>query len=173
MKTILYVDLDKCLACKTCELQCAIEHSQSKDLFKAIEEEPLPQARVKVEAYEDLAVPLQCRHCEDAPCIKICPTKALEKLAPGEPVIIKEDLCIGCKWCLLVCPFGVLNLNREGKVIIKCDLCLERLEKGEEPACVEACPTKALKLLSPEEVAKLKKAEFLVGFKKDGKTIKG
>ncbi len=173
MKTILYVDLDKCLACKTCELQCAIEHSQSKDLFKAIEEEPLPQARVKVEAYEDLSIPLQCRHCEDAPCVKICPTKALEKFAPGETVILKEDLCIGCKWCLLVCPFGVLNLNREGKVIIKCDLCLERLEKGEEPACVEACPTKALKLLSPEEIAKLKKTEFLVGFQKDGKTIKG
>jgi len=173
MKAILYVDLDKCLGCKTCELQCAIEHSQSKDLFKAIKEEPLPQTRVKVEACGDLSVPLQCRHCEDAPCIKICPTKALEKLAPGEPVIIKEDLCIGCKWCLLVCPFGVLNVNREGKVIIKCDLCLERLEKGEEPACVEACPTKALKLLSPEEVAKLKKTEFLVGFQKDGKTIKG
>ncbi|MBA7469950.1 Iron-sulfur protein [subsurface metagenome] len=173
MKAILYVDLDKCLGCKTCELQCAIEHSQSKDLFKAIKEEPLPQTRVKVEAYGDLSVPLQCRHCEDAPCIKICPTKALEKLAPGEPVIIKEDLCIGCKWCILVCPFGVLNVNREGKVIIKCDLCLERLEKGEEPACVKSCPTKALQLLSIEEIAKLKKAEFLVGFKKDGKIIKG
>ena len=173
MKTILYVDLDKCLACKTCELQCAIQHSQSKDLFKAIEEEPLAQARVKVEAYEDLSVPLQCRHCEDAPCVKICPTKALEKLAPGETVVLKEDLCIGCKWCLLVCPFGVLNVNREGKVIIKCDLCLEKLEKGEQPACVQACPTKALKLLSPEEVAKLKKVEFLVGFRKEGKIIKG
>jgi carbon-monoxide dehydrogenase iron sulfur subunit len=173
MKTILYIDLDKCLGCKTCELQCAVEHSQSKELFQAIKEEPLAQARVKVEASGDLAIPLQCRQCEDAPCVKICPTKALEKLGAGEPVGLKEDLCIGCKWCVLVCPFGVLNVNREGKAIIKCDLCLERLKKGEEPACVEACPTKALKLLSPEEVAKLKKKEFLVGFQKDGKIIKG
>ncbi|GAH38726.1 unnamed protein product, partial [marine sediment metagenome] len=117
MKGIIVVDVEKCLGCKSCEIGCAVEHSVSKDLFKAIEEAPLPQYRVTVEAAGELSVPLQCRHCEDAPCVDICPTKAIEKLGTQEPVLIKEELCIGCKWCILVCPFGIIKLSRDGKIV--------------------------------------------------------
>jgi len=165
MKGSILIDPKKCLGCKTCELQCAIVHSKSKNLIKAICEKPLPQTRIRVEAAEDLSVPLQCRHCEDAPCVKICPTKATVKSEPEGPVLIKDELCIGCKWCVLVCPFGVIRISREGAAVTKCDLCFERLEKGEFPACVAACPSKALQFKSIEELSKDKRKEYLVIFK--------
>jgi carbon-monoxide dehydrogenase iron sulfur subunit len=162
MKGIIVVDIGRCLGCRSCELACAVEHSQSRDLIKAIKEDPLPQYRVEVETAGDLILPLQCRHCEDAPCVAVCPTHALEKPSLDSPVNIKEDLCIGCKWCILVCPFGVIKLRRDGKAIIKCDLCQQRTEEGREPACVEACPTGALKFMEIEKLARQRKGEFLV-----------
>lgn len=154
MKGILHVDIEKCLGCKSCELACALEHSESKDLLEAIEEEPLPESRVRVEAARQFSIPLQCRHCEEPPCALICPTKALVKQGIEEPVLIKEERCIGCKWCILLCPFGVLSMSRNGKAVLKCDLCSERLQKGQIPACVSACPTKALSFKSLEEITK-------------------
>lgn len=153
MKGVIYIDLERCLACRSCEVECAVAHSGAKVLEQAVREDPQPQPRVRVEGAEEFAVPLQCRHCEEAPCVAICPTGAMEKLGPQEPVVIDTERCIGCKWCILVCPFGVLQMDRAGKVIIKCDLCLERIEAGEEPACVVACPTGALQYLSIEEVS--------------------
>lgn len=154
---MLFVEVSRCMGCRSCEIACAVAHSASKDLFEALGEEPRPTSRVKVEAAEESAVPLQCRHCEDAPCVAICTTKALEKLGPNLPVLIKEERCIGCKFCIMVCPFGVIGLRADGKVALKCDLCIERLEVGEDPACVAACPTKALRFLPPNEVAAIKR----------------
>ncbi|MFQ6066866.1 MAG: 4Fe-4S dicluster domain-containing protein [bacterium] len=166
MKGIIVVDVERCLGCKSCELQCAVAHSKSDDLFKAIEEVPLPQYRVTVETAGELSAPLQCRHCEDAPCVQVCATHALEKVGPGQPATVKKELCIGCKWCILVCPFGVIGMDRAGKVIIKCNLCRERTEAGRLPACVEACPTGALKFIEIETLIKEKRREFLVDFDK-------
>ncbi len=170
-KGIIVIDPKKCLACRTCELQCAIVHSKSKELVKAICEEPLPQTRLEVEGMDDLAMPLQCRHCEDAPCVNICPTKATVKSEGGGPVLIKDELCIGCKWCMLVCPFGVIRMGRGSAAVTKCDLCFERLEKDELPACVVSCPSKAIQFKSIEEITKGKKKEYLVEFKKDREAI--
>lgn len=170
MKGVILIDPKKCLACRTCELECAIAHSKSKNLEKAICEDPLPETRVKVEAAGDLAVPLQCRHCEDAPCVNICPTKAIVKSEAEGPVLIKDELCIGCKWCVLVCPFGVIRMSRGSAAVTKCDLCFERLKKNKLPACVVACPSKAMQFKSIEEINKQKKEEHLVQFKK-GKEV--
>ena len=162
MKKMLVVFTEKCLGCRSCELACAVEHSGSGDLIKALEEDPLPQYRVRVETAAGLTIPLQCRHCEDAPCVAVCPTRALEKPDPDSPVILKEELCIGCKWCILVCPFGVIKIRRDGKGIIKCDFCQRRMEEGKQPACVEACPTGALTFVEIEKIGKQKRKEFLV-----------
>jgi len=140
----IWVDVSRCLACKSCEFACAVAHSESKTVHGAIREDPLPEPRVSLTAIDDLAIPLQCRHCEDAPCVSICPTDALEKSGPEGPVLIDVERCIGCKFCIAVCPFGVITLSRSGKAALKCDLCIERLEEGAEPACVEACQTGAL-----------------------------
>jgi len=145
------VNIEKCLACKSCEIACAVAHSKSRVLEEAIAELPKPQRRVTVEAAEQFAVPMQCRHCEDAPCITVCPTAAIHRHEVNGPVLIEQDRCIGCKFCLMVCPFGVIDVSRDGKAVTKCDLCIERTRMGEEPACVEACPTKALKLVDVKE----------------------
>lgn len=159
MKGSIYVDLTRCLACKACEFGCAVEHSASKDMVEAIHEDPPPVPRVRLEQVEGTAIPLQCRHCEDAPCVAICPTGAIEKLGPEQAVIIHEDKCIGCKFCVAVCPFGVVTLRKDGRVALKCDLCLLRTEEGLLPACVTACPTGAMKFLTAEELAKEKRRE--------------
>jgi len=153
VKTIV-VNIEKCLACKSCELACALAHSKSKVLEEAVAESPRPQRMVAVEAAGEYGVPIQCRHCEAAPCIEICPTEAIRRESADGPIVVVQDMCIGCKLCMLICPFGVLQIGAEGRAIIKCDMCTERLQAGQEPACVEACPTGALKLVVLEEVTK-------------------
>ena len=153
-KGVVFVDAEKCLACRSCELACAVAHSGSGSLSEAIRETPLPRPRVGVEGIGDISIPLQCRHCEDAPCARVCPTGAIEKSGGGAPVAVREELCIGCKFCVLVCPFGVIGIGHRGRAAVKCDLCAERLKEGKEPACVGACPTKALRFVPPEELAR-------------------
>ena len=148
----LVVNPNKCLACKSCELACALVHSKSKVLEEALLETPKPQSRVTVEAVDQFAVPIQCRHCEDAPCITICPTAAIHRHSDDAPVLIDKELCIGCKLCLIVCPFGVIDMTRDAKAVTKCDLCLERTDAGQEPACAASCPTGALQYKELEQL---------------------
>ncbi|ADL12513.1 4Fe-4S dicluster domain-containing protein [Acetohalobium arabaticum] len=176
MEKIIYVNLDKCLGCHTCEIECAVEDSDSKSLFGAILEDPLPQARVSVEFMEGNNIPWQCRHCDDAPCETVCPTGAIGRENSESPVVIEKDKCIGCKMCLQVCPFGVIERSKAGGVVTKCDLCTDRLEEGAEPACVEGCPTNALEFITTKELAKKRReaaAEGLVAaFQKSESDVK-
>jgi carbon-monoxide dehydrogenase iron sulfur subunit len=144
MPKMIAVNEQRCLGCKTCVLVCAMAHTKAKDLVEAMRSATPPQSRVHVEPGAQYGVPLQCRHCEDAPCMIVCPTEAIHRPDEHGPVLIDPDRCIGCKFCLVVCPFGVIDLSRDGKAMVKCDLCLERTEAGEEPACVAGCPTGAL-----------------------------
>jgi carbon-monoxide dehydrogenase iron sulfur subunit len=138
----IVADPQKCLACRACELACAVAHAASEDLVKALAEGARP--RIYVEAAGDLAVPLQCRHCEDSPCVRVCPTAALSRPASDGPVLVEQSRCIGCEFCVQVCPFGVIRLAADRSAVIKCDLCAARLEQGLPPACVAACPVGAL-----------------------------
>lgn len=152
MRRQLFIFTEKCVGCKSCELACAVAHSLSKDLWLAIAEHPRSEARIRIEAARGAPAPLYCRHCKDAPCIQICPTGAMSRLEPLAPVLCQSELCTGCGLCVPVCPFEVLRLDREGKVIVKCDLCAERLQDGHDPACVTACPTHAIRFVSADEV---------------------
>ena len=162
MKRMLVVKADRCLGCKSCEIACAVEHSASRELFQAIREEIVPRTRVHVGQGEGFAVPLQCRQCEDAPCVTVCPTAALYRANADSPVILNHDLCIGCTWCVLACPFGVITLDAQSGVIVKCDQCFERVERGILPACVTGCPTRALEFESVEEVTAGKRSAYLL-----------
>lgn len=167
MKGNIVVDPNKCISCHSCEISCAVEHSVSKNLYLAAGEYPRPQKRVVVEHFAQTNLPLQCRHCEDAPCVKVCPTKALVKEGVEGPVLLNDHLCIGCKWCVVACPFGVIMAAPDDNVMIKCDLCQDRLKVGEAPACVEACHTGALQFVSTAELAEAKRREFLVEYLED------
>ena len=154
------------MACRTCELECAVSHSETKNLLSALFEEPRPQKRIFVERSGDLSFPLQCRHCEEPPCQKVCPTDALSKSTSADPVLLDEERCIGCKFCVIACPFGVVVLHRDNNKIIKCDLC-SNLEDQELPRCVQSCPTNALEYIPSEELTKKKRREFMVEFTDD------
>ncbi|MDY6913630.1 MAG: 4Fe-4S dicluster domain-containing protein [Planctomycetota bacterium] len=161
MAKVIVVDEQRCLGCKSCTIACAMAHCEAETLVEAINAETPPQSRVYVEPAEGtFGVPLQCRHCEDAPCVAICPTEAIYRASDDNPpVLMDRDRCIGCRMCMLVCPFGVISLSRDGKAMIKCDLCIERTEEGELPACVAACPTAALQFVELDDALRQKRRE--------------
>lgn len=140
MKRTIIVEVKKCLGCKSCELACAIAHSKTKNLESAIFERPLPVYRRKVEYIDDVIISDGCRHCEEALCVLVCMSGAMYKDKDGTTQH-NENKCVGCGMCIMVCPFGVIK--RKEKLVVKCDFCKDRKEG---PACVEACPTKVLKL---------------------------
>ncbi|MBM4019151.1 MAG: 4Fe-4S dicluster domain-containing protein [Planctomycetes bacterium] len=149
----------RCLGCRSCEIACAVVHSQSRDLLAALAESPRPQARVRVEPVGEHGLPIQCRHCESAPCITVCPTEAMHRASEQSPVVIDAERCIGCKLCMVVCPFGVIEASADGKAVVKCDLCAERTQAGELPACVAACLTRALQFVDAGEDNRRKRRE--------------
>ncbi|MCY2929620.1 MAG: 4Fe-4S dicluster domain-containing protein [Planctomycetota bacterium] len=140
---VLTVDESRCLACQQCMTECALAHSDAANLVEAMRSGQA-QPRLHVEAVGHFGMPIQCRHCEDAPCAAVCPTEAIYRPAPHSPVLLDADRCIGCRSCMYACPFGVIDMAREGKAVVKCDLCIRRTAQGEEPACVAGCPTKAI-----------------------------
>jgi len=143
MTGVLKVNVGLCVGCKRCTLECATAHSQSKELIAAMGEDPPPASRIEVMDLGGKPVPHQCRHCEDAPCIEACPEKALSREGPDSPVLIDQDKCKQHYTCMGACPFRVIRRADDG-TIFKCDLCIERLQEGEEPACATACPVDAI-----------------------------
>jgi carbon-monoxide dehydrogenase iron sulfur subunit len=152
MDRTIYVEAERCLGCTSCEVACAVAHSRSGELLQAILENVLPEPRIQVEMVGDQPLPLHCRHCTNAPCVQVCPTGAMTRLEPDGPVICEESSCVGCSLCILACPYGVLRLDRDGSTVLKCDLCIDRVEQGLEPACAEACPSSAIQFLSLKEI---------------------
>jgi len=149
----VFIELEKCQGCKSCELACAVEHSKAKTLFAAISETPLPRKRVFVEYVDGKRFPIQCRHCEEAPCVAICVSGALSRDESQALVTHTKERCIGCGMCVMVCPFGVITREMGSKVITKCDRCKDR----DEPACVESCPVGALVFTDMEELEKTRR----------------
>ncbi len=149
---VIAAQVDRCTGCRTCELYCATERgSDSKTLLAAIQEVPVPQPRLRVEGNNRASLPLQCRHCADAPCLNACLTGALVRHEGTGMVVVNEDRCIGCWTCTMFCPYGVIFPWSGRKVALKCDRCAFM----EEPVCVDVCPTRALALVEVDDIEKL------------------
>jgi len=146
----IYCDMHRCVGCRSCEIACAVEHSGSKNIFKAVKEMPRPQKRVKTQAANGVKISLHCQHCEDAPCVTACMSGALSKDKKTGATVHDKDKCVGCWMCVMVCPFGAIIKGIEEKIAFKCDLCPDR----EDYTCVEACPTGALFAGTKEEFKK-------------------
>jgi len=145
----IFVRLDRCMGCHSCELACAVAHSTSQTLYGALSEQPQCKSRVYVEwVAPDRSVPVLCRHCEDAPCMHACISGAIIRNTQGA-VWTDTDKCIGCWTCVMVCPYGVIGRHLELQKAYRCDRCPDRAV----PACVEACPTRALVYQSVPEYA--------------------
>jgi len=159
LKQIL-VDINKCLACKSCEIACAVTHSGSKDLYGAVLQERKPKQRVYVEAGDGLSFPLQCRQCEEPRCVQACMSGAMFRDTESGLVQNNSDKCVGCWMCVMVCPFGAIIQDTEEKKAIKCDRCMEL----EVPACVQACPTKAIKFTQIDDYSRAARKQYLTNF---------
>jgi Fe-S-cluster-containing hydrogenase component 2 len=149
----ILVDPKRCLGCHTCELACAVAHTGATSVVGAVLARERLQPRNRVVQVDSVKLSTQCRQCEDAPCVKVCPTGATYRTETYTAV--NQQLCIGCRLCVMVCPFGAIHVatteifGREKRAAFKCDLCIDR---PAGPACIEACPTKALSLRYPREV---------------------
>ena len=151
MAKMIVVDHDRCLGCKCCELACSLAHCVAESLAEAVQAGARAEPRVHVEPSGRFGMPMQCHHCVDAPCMAVCPTEAIARGSQDSPVLLDQDRCIGCRLCMVVCPFGAISTSHEGKAMLKCDMCIERTEAGGLPACVTACPSGALKYQDIDE----------------------
>ena len=144
-KTV-FIDFSKCIECRACEVACEREHNG--------------RSFINVFEWQEMAaMALNCRHCENAPCVEVCPTNALYRDEDGA-VLLAPQKCIGCLMCGIVCPFGIPELDSLNKIMMKCDLCPDRRAEGKPPACVEACPTGALIFGDVNEIMRAKREKI-------------
>ena len=171
----MVIDLKKCSAhkgCRDCRKACHVEHNvpeiaEPKHEIKWIWKEMFAKAfhgpahEFLAAKTKHLAVPVLCNHCQNPPCVKVCPTQATWKREEDGVVMMDWHRCIGCRYCMVACPYGARSFNwkeprpllkkirdefptRSKGVVEKCTFCEERLAKGKRPACVEACKAKAM-----------------------------
>ena len=154
---LIYVHADRCLGCKTCEIECRIAHAEEKKLFAAVSQSHPPKRRLFVEQNKEIKSPILCRHCEEAPCIVDCISGSIYRDKNGF-VQRKKERCIGCWSCIMACPFGVVVRDADAHIVVKCDHCPDL----EIPACVAGCPTHALELIDVDELPKERRKELLL-----------
>jgi len=156
MNKFVITNPDLCIACNACMKAC---------VKKAYIRGKLAKSRLTVLTLESGKMPNQCRQCDDAPCVHVCPTAALS--IKDSCIDLREEICIGCKLCTIACPYGAIHIDGEvppsteddiekhleagcisglKSIAIKCDMC-KGLESG--PACVDSCPTGALIFIDP------------------------
>ncbi len=166
MKKVV-VHPERCLGCMQCMLACATAHSESKNLFAATLETPLPKPRIHVGTgcYAE-GFPNRCRHCDPAPCMFACLPGAIFRDSKTESVMIDPDKCINCASCAMACPFGVIRYHEDRttafpgkKIAVKCDNCISRQKQGLIPACVEVCKSGALTFEEISDAMKRKRDE--------------
>jgi len=150
------VDLDKCTGCKSCVAAC---HS----LNGLNDNEAWRKVGTLVGGTTELPV-LQhvttaCQHCLEPACADGCPVNAYEKHLETGIVIHLDDQCIGCQYCLFKCPYEVPVYNHDKGIVRKCDMCHDRLQANEAPACVQACPQHAIRIVISEEADTIANAQ--------------
>jgi Fe-S-cluster-containing dehydrogenase component len=160
------VQIERCIGCGLCVKACKVENDVPREPFfyrtwveryriyedgEAAVDSPdggfngFPPADVDDEGREAVRsffVPKLCNHCDNPPCVQVCPVGATFKTEDGV-VLVDEDYCIGCRYCIQACPYGARYLHPETRTADKCTFCYHRITKGLLPACVEVCPTGA------------------------------
>jgi Fe-S-cluster-containing dehydrogenase component len=157
------IDVAKCIGCGRCADACKSENDVLRDPFyfrtwveryvinsagEATVDSPnggidgFPATTSEKGILRTFFVPKLCNHCDDAPCVQVCPVGATFSTEEGV-VLVDRDYCIGCRYCVQACPYGARYLDPRTKTADKCTFCYHRVTKGLQPACVEVCPTGA------------------------------
>jgi formate dehydrogenase iron-sulfur subunit len=174
--TRIFPDVEACIDCGGCVVACKrtwdIEPGEQRISISTMLEgqeaaEGLNASSAKAlqqdESPGETSIPMQCYHCEDAPCVSVCPTDSLIKRDESGFVDVRDDLCIGCQYCLSGCPFGApqfpnsdtgtARVTGNGGTMDKCTMCEERQEVGKGPACAEECATDAILVGTSEQIS--------------------
>ena len=137
----IVTDLNRCVGCLACSVACKAVNDVDAGNFwnKTLRIGP----NKKTDSYDAIDMDMyyltvQCQHCKDPECVKVCPTEASHIAADGT-VQIDKSKCIGCQFCAMSCPYGVRYLNQEERVVEKCTLCEQKTAQGELPQCVSQC----------------------------------
>jgi carbon-monoxide dehydrogenase iron sulfur subunit len=135
---VLILNYEKCTGCRECELVCAVQHEGVSNPARS---------RIKIikMEWEGKYIPVTCQQCESAPCMAICPVKAISRDQNLNRVLVNYDKCIGCRMCVTACPFGAMSFNGLTQKVMKCDFC------DGDPQCVRFCETKAIRYAEPIE----------------------
>ena len=161
MGKVLMLDYAKCTGCRTCELVCSVKHEGAANPSKS---------RIKIVKWEweGLYVPMSCQQCVDAPCMEVCPVKAIYRDESLSVVQVNQEICIGCRMCVAACPFGAMGFNVDSKKVYKCDFC------DGDPQCSRFCETKAVDYVEASQVSGVKQlaaAEKLTAAVKQGAAL--
>jgi formate dehydrogenase iron-sulfur subunit len=137
----LLIDITRCIGCRACVSACKEIHGFAGDDSDI---ELSAKALTAMVDHGEIHVRKLCMHCQDPACASVCPVGALHKTESG-PVAYDASLCLGCRYCMVACPFGVprYEWTSRAPAVRKCDMCVERAVQGRPPACVEACPAEA------------------------------
>jgi anaerobic carbon-monoxide dehydrogenase iron sulfur subunit len=146
MDKFLTVNSEKCTGCRLCELVCSVMHEGVSNPAKS---------RIQVVKWEDEGqyIPMICQQCEDAPCKNVCPVGAISRDKDFGFLKVNYEVCIGCRSCVGICPFGAMNYNKTTRKVFKCDLC------GGDPQCVRFCEVKAVDFITSDAISSKKKRE--------------
>ncbi len=131
MEKLLIIDESKCTACRLCELACSMKHEGEFNPVKS-------RISVAIFGEEDFYLPMTCMQCEEPFCAEMCPTNALVRDEKTGGMVLVEERCVGCRMCMMACPFGAISYTSGEKIVMLCDLC------DGEPECVIFCPTGAI-----------------------------
>ena len=146
MEKLLVFNVEKCTGCRTCEMVCSLSKEGICNPVSS-------RRRVVQFSVVGVAVPMSCQQCEEPACEKVCGTGAIKRDARTGATVIDQSMCIGCKMCMIACPFGAISIEPVNKKMIKCDLC-----EG-DPECVKFCPSGALEYVTADAYGLRKKAE--------------
>ncbi|HEY3367184.1 MAG TPA: DMSO/selenate family reductase complex B subunit [Symbiobacteriaceae bacterium] len=149
MQLGFHVDMSACAGCKTCTVACKDKHDLAPgQLFrKVIEVEGGGYTFVGSAVIPDVYaywISTACNHCDSPKCVQNCPTRACHKRAEDGVVVIDQEVCIGCRYCTWSCPYGAPQYNPKLGKTGKCDLCIDLIALGEDPACVSSCIMRAI-----------------------------
>jgi len=155
-----YLNSNLCVGCKTCQMACKDKNSNELGInWRRVVTYGGGQW-VKDPTHADLAFPnfvfgysvsVACNHCQNPKCLDVCPSGAINKREDGI-VLIDQNRCIGCKYCIWACPYGAPQFDEKAGVMTKCNFCYDLIDKGEDPACVDACPMRCLDFGELEEL---------------------